>query len=154
MTRLSLLFIAAAFLALSGGCKKEEKNNSPAVQKEVQNVPPRKNVPPAVKKSMPPPEEAASVKMVGPKDALTCESICDHLGYCQQKSKNHPPSARRKRTCIARCKGEKSETGKAKNKVIRECVDSFRGDQCDKLLKCMSTRLMEVRKKFMSMGQP
>ncbi len=101
-----------------------------------------------------PKEKVAPVKMIGPKDELNCQSICDHLGYCQQKTRNHPPSLRRKTTCIARCKGEKSDTGKAMNKVIRACVDANRGDNCDKLMECMKTRLREVRKSFLSMKQP
>jgi hypothetical protein len=86
-------------------------------------------------------------------DKLTCHNICLQLGWCNQKLfEKKEGENKRFKICRKLCKHDKSETGKAKKSAFKECVNEYRGDQCQELKKCLKEKFLARKKKLHGKG--
>ncbi|MBU1220631.1 hypothetical protein KKF34_00830 [Myxococcota bacterium] len=84
-------------------------------------------------------------KKIGKTDPLSCDNICNHLAYCNEKSGGKASHSSRLRICIKSCDHDKTPTGKAKFDAFRNCIDKNRESPCSVLRQCLNDELIKAK---------
>jgi hypothetical protein len=84
-------------------------------------------------------------------DEPTCQTMCGHLAWCNQKMHQKTTSPAALSACVGGCGHRRGESDKGRWEAMEGCLKQHRGEDCAGLRACVDAAMLELQKRLHGM---